>query len=320
MQAAVRFNYGPPDVLNIGEMPVPRLRDTEVLVKVRATTVNRTDCAILRASPPVMRLFTGLFWPKSPIPGTDFAGQIEAVGKNVASFKVGDRVFGFDDQGLASQAQFVAVSEKKVVLKMPENASFEQAAASAEGVHYALNFVNKVQVAPGQKVLVNGATGAIGSALLQILKYLGAEVTAVCGTKNLERIKALGADRVIDFTKEDFTQLDERFDFVFDAVGKSSFGKCKPLLNLRGVYISSELGAGMQNVFFALFTPLFGKKRVVFPVPFNIPESLAFIKKMWEEGKFEPLMDRAYPLEKIREAYEYVESGQKIGNVVITFD
>lgn len=317
MQAVVYTKYGSPDVLQLKEVDKPSPKDKEVLIKVYAVTVNRTDCAILRG-PLIMRFFTGLFKPKKAIPGTDFAGEIEAIGKNVNSLKVGDRVFGFDDLGLSSHAQYMTFSEDQALTTIPDNITYEQAVASLEGAHYAYNFINKVDLQNGQKVLVNGATGAIGSAAVQLLKNFGAEVTAVCDTKNLELVKSLGADRVIDYQKDDFTQSEEKYDYVFDAVGKSSFVKCKPLLTSEGVYISSELGPWAQNPFLALITPLKGGKKVVFPIPGDKKTSVLLMKKFCEEGKFKAVIDRTYPLNETAAAFRYVEKGQKTGNVVIT--
>ena len=320
MKAIVYTKYGSPDVLQLKEVEKPTPRDNEVLIRVFATTVNRTDCAMLRAKPFFMRLVTGLFKPNKTIPGTDFAGQIEAAGKDVISFKVGDKVFGFDDNGLNSHAQYLTLAEDKALITIPKNISYEQAAASSEGAHYAYNFINKVNIKSGQKILVNGATGAIGSAAVQLLKYFGADVIAVCNTKNLELVKSLGVNKVINYIKEDFTKEDKKYDFIFDTVGKSSFTKCKPLLKPGGVYISSELGWMYQNIFFALITPILGNKKVIFPIPLDIKGSLVLIKKLIEQGKFKAVIDRKYPLEQIAEAYRYVEEGQKIGNVVIALE
>ncbi len=320
MKAAVYEKYGSPDVLQIKEVQKPTPKDHEVLIKVYATTVNRTDCAMLRAKPFIMRFFTGLLKPKNPILGTDLAGKIEAVGKDVMSLKVGDKVFGFDDSGVSSHAQYTTLSEDNSLTIMPNNLSYEQAAASIEGAHYAINFINKVDLESGKKVLVNGATGAIGSAAVQLLKYYGANVTAVCNGQHADLVRSLGANEVIDRVKEDFTKSNEKFDIVFDTVGKSTFFECKPLLRPRGVYMSSELGPMVQNPFLALITPLFGGKKVKFPMPTDRKGSVRFIKKLSEEGKFKAVIDRKYPLEKIAEAFSYVETGQKIGNVVITLE
>ena len=226
MKAIVYTKYGPPDVLSLKEVDKPTPSDNEVLIKIYATTVNRTDYATIRAIPFFARIFTGLFKPKKQIPGTEFAGKIEEIGKNVRSLKVGDKVFGFNDQGSESHAQYMKISEDKAIT-IPNNITYEQAAASSEGAHYAYNFIKRVDLKGENKVLVNGATGAIGSAAVQLLKYFGANVTAVCNTRNIELVKSLGADRVIDYTKEDFTKDNQKYDFVFDTVGKSSFFKCK---------------------------------------------------------------------------------------------
>ena len=317
MKAIVYTKYGPPDVLELREIEKPIPKDNEVLIRVYATTVNRSDCAMLRAKPFIMRFFTGLFKPNKQILGTDFAGMIETVGKNVASLKIGDNVFGFDDGGLSSHAQYMTLSKDNALATMPNNTTYEQAGASIEGAHYAYNFINKVDIKRGHKVLVNGATGAIGSAAVQLLKYFGANVTAVCNRKDADLVKSLGANKVIDYTKEDFTNSGEKYNFVFDTVGKSTFKKCKPLLVSKGVYMSSELGPMVQNPFLALITPIFGDRKVKFPFPTDRSRSVHFIKKLSEEGKFQAVIDRTYSLEEIAEAYRYVEKGQKIGNVVI---
>jgi NADPH:quinone reductase-like Zn-dependent oxidoreductase len=326
MKAIVYTQYGPPEVLQYKEVERPVPNDNEVLVRVRATTVNRTDCANLRAKPFIMRFSMGLFKPKNPILGTEFAGDIETVGKAVTSFKVGDKVFGFDDSGISSYAEYMVISEDKALTTIPKDITYKQAAACIEGAHYAYNFINKVDLKSGHKVLVNGASGGIGSATVQLLKYFDADVTAVCNTKNIELVKSLGANKVIDYTKEDFTKDNEKYDFVFDSVGKSSFGKCKPMLKPGGVYMSSELGWTVQNLFFALITAIFGslpgqaEKKVKFPYPPNIKRSVLLIKKLIEEGKFKSVIDRSYPLEQIAKAFRYVEKGQKTGNVVITLE
>lgn len=320
MKAIVYQKYGSPDVLELKEVEKPIPKDNEVLIKIYATTVNRTDCAMLRAKPFIMRFFTGLFKPNKPILGTDFAGMIKAVGKNVSSLKVGDKVFGFDDGGLSSHAEYMIISEDNALTTMPNNIKYEQAAASVEGAHYAYNFINKVNIERGQKVLVNGATGAIGSAAVQLLKYFGANVTAVCNIKDADLVKSLGANKVIDYTKEDFTNSSEKYNFVFDTVGKSTFKKCKPLLVSGGVYMSSELGPMVQNPFLALITPIIGDRKVIFPFPTDRSRSVRFIKKLSEEEKFKAVIDRTYSLYEIAEAYRYVEKGQKIGNVVITVE
>ena len=320
MKAIVYTKYGSPAVLALKEIEKPVIKDNEILIKVKATTVNRTDCAMLRAKPFIMRFLTGFFKPKNPILGTEFAGEVEAVGAAVVSFKKGDKVFGFDDVGLSAYAEYMTIAADKALTTIPENISYEQAAASCEGAHYAYNMINKVNLTSGQKVLVNGASGGIGSAAVQLLKYFGADVVAVCNTKNIELVKGLGADRVIDYLTTDFTKDDQKYDFIFDTVGKSSFTQCKPLLNAGGAYISSELGWMAQNIFYALVTPLMGSKKVIFPIPKDIKASILLIKKLIEEQKFKTVIDRKYPLEQIADAFRYVETGQKTGNVVISLE
>jgi NADPH:quinone reductase-like Zn-dependent oxidoreductase len=320
MKAVVCTRYGPPEVLQFKEVEKPVPKDNEVLIKVHAATVNRTDCALLRARPFVARFITGIFKPKKQIPGTEFAGEIEAIGKNVMSFNIGDRVFGFNDIGSGSHAEYMTISEDKALTTIPGDLTYGQAAASTEGAHYAYNFIKKVNLKSGQRILVNGATGAIGSAAVQLLNYYGANVTAVCRGKHFELVKSLGANEVIDYTQEDFTEYDRTYSFIFDTVGKSSFAKCKPLLEPGGAYISSELGYMAQNLFFALTTPILGNKKVKFPLPMDCRGSILFFKQLIEEGKFKAVIDREYPLEQIVEAYTYVETGQKIGNVVVTLE
>lgn len=317
MHAITRHHYGPPENLQLEEIPPPEPGPGELLVRMHAATINRTDCAILTGKPLIMRFFTGLPRPRDPVTGTDFAGVLEAVGSEVSDFQPGDRVWGFDDNGLGSHAEYLCLSTKKAVLPMPEGIAFEQAAASLEGAHYAYNFLNKVDLQPGQRVMLNGATGAIGSAALQMLKYHGLQVTATCRGEHFEQVRTLGADRLIDYTEEDFTLDNDKYDYVFDTVGKSTFGKCRRLLKPKGIYISSELGPGAQNPLLALLTPLLGGRKVVFPVPMDIKGSMRYIAKLIAEEKFRPLMDRTYALKDAAEAFHYVMSGQKVGNVVL---
>jgi NADPH:quinone reductase-like Zn-dependent oxidoreductase len=320
MKAAVHTSYGPPDVVRIAEVEKPTARDGEVLVKVHATTVNRTDCGFRTAKPFFVRFFTGLVRPRVAVLGSEFAGEVEAVGSGVRSFEVGDRVFGFSGSRFGAHAEYMATPEDGSVAAMPANVTFEEAAASTEGSHYALSFIRTAKIRSGQDVLVNGATGAIGSAAVQLLKRLGAEVTAVCDTEHVELVRGLGADRVIDYTAEDFTKDEQRYNVVLDAVGKSSFGRCKRLLKPRGIYLSSDLGPLSQNPILALITPLLGGKRVMFPIPRDNQEVVRYFKDLIASGAFKPVIDRRYPLDQIVEAYRYVETGQKIGNVVISVE
>ena len=317
MKATWRDRYGGPEVLHINELPKPTPKTGELLIRVHASTVNRTDCGVLTGLPWVFRLFTGVARPRHASTGTDFAGVVEAAGANVTRFKPGDRVLGFYDEGIGSHAEYVAVPESCPMVAIPESIDFIMAAASAEGAHYALNFMNKVPLGPGKRVLVNGATGAIGSAAVQFLVHAGAEVTAVCPTAQVERVRALGPALVVDFQKSDFTQLPGGYDFVFDAVGKSTFGRCRHLLVPKGVYLSSELGPGWQNPFLALLGLVAPGKRVIFPFPVNIQGSLNQIRERLLDGSFKPMVDRTYPLDQAADAFRYVLTGQKIGNVVL---
>jgi NADPH:quinone reductase-like Zn-dependent oxidoreductase len=318
MRAAVRTSYGPPDVVRIGQVDKPTPRDNQVLVKVHATTVNRTDCGFRAGRPFFVRALTGLPRPKVTVLGSEFAGEVEAVGHSVTSFAVGDRVFGFKGLPFGAHAEYLVIPEDGFLASMPARLSFEEAAPGTEGSHYALSFIRKAKVQRGQDVLVNGATGAIGSAAVQLLKHLGANVTAVCGPEHLELVKALGADRVIDHTAQDFTRDTQRYDVVLDAVGKSSFLRSRRLLQPRGVYLSSEFGPLSQNLIVALVTPLLRGKKAMMNLGRDDPRMAGYLREVLESGAFRPLVDRRYPLEEIVEAYRYVETGRKVGNVVIS--
>lgn len=315
MKAAIRRKYCLPHQITIESVEQPRPTDNDALVRVFASTVNRTGCANLTAKPFIMRFFLGLFKPRKIILGIDFAGDVIAVGKNVQSVKVGDRVFGLSDAGTESHAEFLVSSEKNV-FQIPKNIDYKQAVASLEGAHYAYAFIHKVTLQRGQSVLINGATGGIGSALIQLVKQFDVTITATCDTKNIDLIKSLGAGRIYDYTKEDFTTDQNKYDFIFDAVGKSTFGKCKPLLKENGTYISSELGPYSQNVLFALFSFLF-KRKVVFPIPYSQQKTIPYISKLLEQGVYKPVIDREYDLADTSAAYAYVIQGIKTGNVII---
>ncbi|HWB62991.1 MAG TPA: NAD(P)-dependent alcohol dehydrogenase [Chitinophagales bacterium] len=320
MRAAVNTKYGLPEVVKVTQAEKPVPKDNEVLIKVYATTVNRTDSGFRSAEYFVSRFFSGLLKPKNKILGNEFAGVIQAVGRDVKNFSVGDEVFGYNDKNFGAHAEYMTMDANGAIAPKPANLSFEEAAPIAEGAHYALCDIRAVNVQEGQNVMVYGATGAIGSAAVQLLKYFGAKVTAVCATRHLDLVKALGADSVIDYTKEDFTKTYQTFDFIFDAVGKSSFGQCKPLLKTRGTYISTELGQNAENIFLALLTSFWGGRKVLFPIPSINRDDLLFLKELVISGKYKPVIDRQYRLEQIVEAYHYVESGQKVGNVVITLE
>ena len=267
MKAAVQTRYGPPDVVRVGDIDMPTADAHDVLVKVHATTVNRTDCAFRAGTPFLTRFLTGVRKPKATVLGCEFAGVVEAVGSSVTAYEVGDKVFGFSEWRFGGHAEYLTMPEDGSLATMPANMKFEEAACSTEGSHYALSAIDRAKIASGQHVLVNGATGAIGSAAVQLLKRLGVVVTAVCATEHVALVRSLGADRVVDYTAEDFTKDEQRYDVVLDAVGKSSFGRCRRSLKPGGIYISSDLGVLCQNPVLALITPLLRGRKVMFPIP-----------------------------------------------------
>lgn len=317
MKAIIHKTYGPPEVVQLMNVPKPQPKSNEVLIKIHASTVNRTDSGFRSAEYFVSRFWSGLFRPKHQTLGCEFSGVIEEIGSDVVSFKPGDKVFGFNDKTFGGHAEYLTISENDVIATMPENCTFEEAAALTEGSHYALCNIRASKIKKGQSALVYGATGAIGSAAVQLLKYFGIHVTAVCNTKNVGLVRSLGADVVIDYQTEDFTKTEQKFEFVFDAVGKSSFKQCKPLMTKKGKYVSTELGKNSENIYLALFTPLIGGKRVIFPIPKISKKDIHFLKERAEQGDFKPVIDRYYRPEEIVEAYKYVEAGQKTGNVIL---
>ena len=316
MKAVIYQKYGPPSVLEYVDVPSPQPKSNELLLKVYATTANRTDCGFRSAEYVISRLFSGLLKPKLQILGNEFAGEVVEVGAAVTQYKVGDKIFGFNDTHFGAYAEYMVLKETDAFAIIPAGLSYYEAAPIAEGSHYALCDIRPAKVQPGQQVLVNGATGAIGSAAVQLLKHFGATVTAVCHSQNMALVKGLGADEVIAYDKQDFTQLNQQFDFVFDAVGKSRFSKCKPILKPKGIYISTELGPGGENIFLAL-KPYFGGKRLLFPIPTVSKADVEFLGGLVAAGKFKPVVDRQYPLEQMAEAHRYAETGMKTGNLVI---
>jgi NADPH:quinone reductase-like Zn-dependent oxidoreductase len=318
MKAIINTVYGEPDVLELKDIAKPVPQDNDVLIKIHATTVNRTDCGFRKPEYLIVRLISGLFKPRKHILGSEFSGVIEAVGKSVTTFKTGDAVFGLSTFKFGTHAEYICMSEKASIALKPVNMSFEEAASVADGLMLAINYIRKIDFTKAPRILINGASGSIGSASVQLAKHHGANVTAVCGTKNIALIKSLGADEVIDYSKDDFTKNGQVYDVVLDAVGKSSFAKCKPLLKPGGIYFSSELGDWGQNVFYALVTPLLGGKKVGFPIPTDSQKDMLYFKELIEAGHFRAVIDRTYRLEQIVEATRYVETGEKTGNVVIT--
>jgi NADPH:quinone reductase-like Zn-dependent oxidoreductase len=316
VKAVVHDSYGSPDVLRIEDVERPVPEEDEVLVRVRATTVTRSDCGWRSGKPFISRFFTGLRRPKRRILGTEFAGEVEAVGADVSAFRVGDRVFGASSFG--ANAEFVRMRESGAIAHMPAGMSFEQAAAVSDGAILALNGMSVVTIGQGTKLLVYGASGSIGTAGVQLAKHFGADVTAVCDTKHVELVRSLGADEVIDYTKEDFRQNGVEYDVIFDAVGKHRFTRCKGSLKPGGVYLPTD---GFGNFAMALWTRWFGDKKVRVKLPPRYEKQhLLLLKRLLEAGEYRAVVDRTYPLEDVVEATRYVETGQKTGNVVLVVD
>jgi NADPH:quinone reductase-like Zn-dependent oxidoreductase len=318
MRAVVHDRYGPPEVLRLEEVERPVPKDDEVLVKIHATTVNRSDCGWRSAKPFFSRFFTGLRRPKHRILGMEFAGEVEAVGAAVTEFEVGDHVFGV--KGFGANAEFVCIPESKAIAHMPTGRTFEEAAAVCDGASIALACLRKGDVREGRKILVYGASGSIGTAAVQLARHFGADVTAVCNTKNVELLASLGAGRVIDYTQEDFTENGETYDVVFDAVGKHSFRRCRRSLKPGGTYISTDLGFMWHVPPLALLTRWVGDKRVTLPIPKYAREEVVLLRQLIEAGEYRAVIDRRYPLEQVVEATRYVETGEKTGNVVLTLN
>ncbi|GGC22068.1 NADPH:quinone oxidoreductase [Parapedobacter defluvii] len=318
MKAMVYTRYGPPEVVQLQEVNLPTVKTNEVRIKIRATTVNRTDCGFRSANYFISRFFSGLLKPKINILGCEFAGEIESVGRDVSNFKPGDRVFGYDDTRFGGHGEYKVMAASGALATIPEGMEYTVAAALTEGSHYALGNIRAARIKQGDTVMVYGATGAIGSAAVQLLKHFGAYVVAVSNTKNVGLVASLGADEVIDYQTQNFTETTHRFNFIFDAVGKRSFRQCKPLLKSKGVYISTELGKNSENIGLALFTPMSGGRKVLFPLPTISRDDVLLIRELASLGSFTPVIDRTYPLEQLVEAYRYTETGQKTGNVVIT--
>ena len=303
----------------VDDAPEPEVAPDDLLVRVHATTVNRTDSAYRRAYPFVIRPMSGWMRPKVDVWGTEFAGVVERVGAHVTRFAPGDRVFGYTEGRFGAHAELVAVAESSFVALVPDGVDLRHAAAATEGGHYALSSLRRAGVAPGTKVLVHGATGAIGSAAVQLCADLGADVIATAPSAHVELVRGLGARRVVDFEREDFTGIDETVDVVLDMVGKSTFGACRRLLTPNGRYVSSDLGPWAQNIALPLVTKVGRGRKVVFPFPSVSPDVLEHLRSRLESGAFRPVLDpTTFALDDIVEAHRYVDTGQKLGNVVIT--
>ncbi len=315
MRAVVHDKYGPPDVLRLEEVERPVPKGDEVLVKIHATTVTRSDCGFRAAHPFFARFFTGLRRPKRRILGMELAGEVEAVGATVGEFKVGDEVFGVRT---GANAEYVCVRESGALAHKPAGMPFEEAATVCDGAIIALACLRKADLHQGRSVLIYGASGAIGTAAVQLAKSFDADVTAVCNTKNVELVRSLGADKVVDYLQEDFTKNGQTYDVVFDAVGKHSFRRCRRSLKPGGIYIETDLGFMWHVPPLALLTRWIGDKKVTLPIPKYTKENVLFVKELIEAGKYRAVIDRSYPLEDVVEATRYVETGQKTGNVVLT--
>jgi NADPH:quinone reductase-like Zn-dependent oxidoreductase len=319
MRAVVHDRYGPPEVLRIEDVDRPMPKDDEVLVKIHATTVNRTDCHIRGASPFLWRFFgAGLLRPKQRLSGSDLAGEVVAVGAAVTEFAVGDHVFGTSGSRFGAHAEYICVRESALIAHKPVGMTFEEAAAVADGALAALTSLRRVGLRKGQKIVVYGASGAMGTAAVQLAKYFGADVTAVCNTKNVELVRSLGADRVIDYTQEDFTKSGETYDIVLDAVQKHSFRRSRRSLKPGGLYVATDLGFLWHVPLLALLSKWIGDRKLVFSLDRPTKKDLLLVKELIEAEAYRAVIDRTHSLENVVEAATYVETGQKTGNVVLT--
>ena len=324
MKAIVCTKYGPPDVLQLKEVEKPVPRDDEVLIKIHAATATGGDCEIRSFKIPILfwiflRVKMGIRKPRrNTILGQELAGEIEAVGKDVKRFKKGDPIFGTPGMGFGAYAEYICLPERQMLAIKPTNMSYEEAVAIPMGGYNALHFLRKANIQRGQKVLIYGASGSIGTIAVQLAKYFGAEVTGVCSTTNLEMVKSLGADKVIDYMKEDFTKNGEIYDVIFDVVGKSPYSGSLKSLKQNGRYLLANPLLSQQVR--ALWTSLISSKNVIFEYASEKTEDLIFLKDLIEEGKLKSVIDKRYPLEQTAEAHRYVENGHKKGNVVITVE
>ena len=321
MKAIVCTKYGPPEVLQIKEIEKPTPKDNEVLIKIYATTVTSADSRIRSFTVPLSfwllaRIALGLRKPKNPILGSELAGEIEAVGKDVKQFKKGDPIFAYLGHNFGAYAEYLCMPENGCLAIKPANVTFEEAAAIPFGGNTALHFLRQGNIRSGQNILIYGASGSVGTFAVQLAKHFGAEVTGVCSTTNLELVKSLGADKVIDYTKEDFTKSGETFDVIFDAVGKSSFSGCMRSLKNEGIYLQAVATPALSvRMRWASIT---SSKKIIGGTATPKTENLIYLKELVEAGTIRPVIDRRYPLEQIAEAHRYVEAGHKKGNVVIT--
>lgn len=324
MKAVLHTKYGPPDLLELKEVEKPTPKDDEVLIKVHASSVTTGDCNArdLTFAPKLFwlpgRILFGLFRPKINILGFGLAGEIAAIGKEVKHFNVGDKIFGTPGMAFGAHAEYTCMSEKGVLATKPASMTWEEAAAVFFGAHTALFFLReKGRIQAGQKILINGASGSVGTFAVQLAKFFGADVTGVCSSANLEMVKSLGANKVVDYTKDDFTKSTEAYDLVFDVVGKTSFSRCKRVLKKKGLFLACVIN--LPELMQILWTSITGGKKVKGGVAHERVEDLLFFKELIEAGKLKTVIDRCYPVEKAAEAFRYVEQGHKKGNVILTF-
>ena len=324
MKVVEYTKYGPPEVLQLKEIGKPTPKENEVLVKVRATTVTATDCVFRRGEPFFSRMFTGITKPKNKILGSEFAGEIEAVGSKVTTFKVGDKVIG-TTPGAGSYSEFICLPvDKSTISKMATNKSYEEAIACCDGFLTSLPFLrDKGRIQKGNRILIIGAAGSVGSAAVQLSKYFEAEVIGVCSSSSKKLVKSIGADKVIDYTKENFTKSGETYDIIFDLVGKTNFAQCKKSLKENGKFLEAGITLGVFPS--VLWTSLFSKKKTMIMAtglrpPVDRIKDLNFITELIETGKIIPIIDKIFPLEKIVEAHSYVDTGHKKGNVIISIE
>lgn len=318
MKAIVYTHYGSPEVLQLNEVEKPLPKDNEILLRVKATAVNSGDWRLRKADPFGVRLFFGLMKPKINILGSVFSGEVESVGKDVTRFRIGDNVFGHTDMRFGAYAEYIGLPEKGTLALKPSTLTHTEAAVIPFGGTAAFHFIKKAAIQPGQKVLVYGASGAVGSTAIQLAKYFGANVTGVCSTANIDLVKSLGADNIIDYTREDFTNNGETYDVIFDTINKMSFSRSVKSLNKNGRLILSA--AGVSEMLRGFWTSMTSSKSVMTGVISHTAEDIGFLKKLIETGKLKPVIDKTYPLEEMAEAHRYVEKGHKRGNVAITLE
>lgn len=315
MKAIVYSRYGPPEVLHFKDVKLPLPGNDEVRIRIHATAVSSGDVRMRKADPFAVRLFAGLIKPNLNILGFSFSGHVDVIGKNVKLFKEGDQVFGTTGMSFGAYAEYKCLPEHGILAAKPSNLSFEEAAAIPFGGSTALYFLRKGKIEPGKKILIYGASGAIGTAAVQLARYFGADITGVCSTANMELVKSLGATKVIDYTKEDFAQNGEQYDIIFDTVGKGSFSSEIRSLKKKGILILAS--AGISEMIRGYWVSMTSNKKVISGIAKEKKEGILFLKKLVETGKFRPVIDRRYSFEQIREAHDYVEKGHKSGNVVL---